>query len=485
MLGRNLVAAALFALLIAGCVAPASQTLKTSNAGAVGDLANSMRLPPPDKDLSKAIVSDHGAPYMHAIPELHTGSYRLDLVGYNPMTSVDGGDNALIQNSAWTAITIWEPGHLACVSHFAGTGGAGGATIVNFTDPKKPVVVASIPDMELGSRCLFTDDGKFLLVASYGGASGLGESNDVAMASGDAAPLADAGANGLSVYDVKDPKNPKFLFHDDTGIGPVEPVNSNYHNLATVNVNGTNYVFQTYSGLILQLAPDGKSMKQIAHIEHSDHDIWVGKHPITGNLELVTGAGQGTAFYDIADPAHPVLQGVWETTAQYQGWHRQWPLAQTVGGKAIMVVAGEECGNGKSLPYTVLDWTDPTNVTALGHWQIPGNPEIKEPGQLCSMNSHEFNTWNGYVATGNYHAGVWVFDAGSPERLTSPVTIGYYEPHETPAMSGGTRNTPFAWSPDVWGAYFDSRGYILAADWYSGFYVLKFPATMGDAAATK
>jgi len=127
----------------------------------------------------------------------------------------------------------------------------------------------------------------------------------------------------------------------------------------------------------------------------------------------------------------------------------------------------------------VLDWTDPTNVTALGHWQIPGNPEIKEPGQLCSMNSHEFNTWNGYVATGNYHAGVWVFDAGSPERLTSPVTIGYYEPHETPAMEGGTRNAPFAWSPDVWGAYFDSRGYILAADWYSGFYVLKFPGTLG------
>ena len=42
------------------------------------------------------------------------------------------------------------------------------------------------------------------------------------------------------------------------------------------------------------------------------------------------------------DPENPLLVGVWETTMDYAGWHRQWPLAQTVGGRAIMVVAGEE-----------------------------------------------------------------------------------------------------------------------------------------------
>ena len=60
----------------------------------------------------------------------------------------------------------------------------------------------------------------------------------------------------------------------------------------------------------------------------------------------------------------------------------------------------------------------------------------------------------------------------------SPTTVGYYEPHNSPPMMGGTRNTPFAWNPDVWGAYFDDRGYVLAADWYSGVYVLKFPGTL-------
>ncbi|HLE97319.1 MAG TPA: hypothetical protein VI997_08105 [Candidatus Thermoplasmatota archaeon] len=457
----------LAATLLAGCLsAPAA--LLSADTDLPTDLAGD-RLPPPDEDLSGAIVSDHGAPYMHAVPQLHHGAYRMELVGYNPLTQPAAGDGPLQMNSAWAAITIWQ--HYACVGHFAGSGGWGGATIVDFGDPANPTVVASIPSAMIVSRCLFTDDGKFLLVGSYGGVQpGLPLPP----------PAGDLLANGVSVYDVSDVKNPKFLAHDLAGVErPNGPIDNSYHNLGTVQVDGANYVFQTYSGNVLRLADDGTSLEVVATVEHSDHDMWIGKHPITQKLMMVTGAGDGTAFYDIDDPTDPVLLGVWEGSREFQGWHRQWPLAETVGGRAVMVVAGEECNNGKSLPYTTLDFTDPTNVVELGHWQIPGNPEIKEKGQLCSMNSHEFNTWHGYVATGNYHAGVWIFDAGTPERAREPVTIGYYEPHEEPRMHGGTRNTPFAWSPDVWGAYFDDRGYIIAADWYTGFYVLSFPATVG------
>jgi hypothetical protein len=236
-----------------------------------------------------------------------------------------------------------------------------------------------------------------------------------------------------------------------------------------------NYVFQTYTGNILKLADDGMSLEIVSTIEHSDHDMWVGHHPITGEWMMITGANGGTAFYNVDDPAAPVLLGVWEASEGYAGWHRQWPLAKPVDGKALVVVAGEECGNGKSLPYTVLDFTNPEAILELGHWQIPGNPEIKEPGQLCSMNSHEFSEYNGYIASGNYHAGAWVFDVGTTARAAEPVSVGYYEPHENAQMNGGTRNTPFAWNPDVWGAYFDDRGYVICADWMTGFYVLKVP----------
>jgi hypothetical protein len=461
------------ALLAAGCVAPsATPDVPVSPAGAgLYGAVTGERLPPPTEDLSGAIVSDHGAPYMHAVPSLHTGSYGLELVGYNPLTAPGEGDDPLTQNSAYNAITVF--GSLACVGHFAGTGGVGGATIVDFSDPAKPFVVSSIVTTGLVARCQFTDDGRFLLVGNYGG---------VLPGTPLPGPLADAASFGVSVYDVSDPADPKFLTHDTTGASvgdPGEVAGSSYHNVGTALINGTNYVFQTYTGNVLKLAEDGTSLEIVATVEHSDHDMWVGRHPLSGQWLYVTGAGKGTAFYGIDDPASPVLLGVWEGNESFEGWHRQWPLLQTVDGRALMVVAGEACGNGKSLPYTVLDFTDPTAIQELGHWQIPGNPEIKEPGQLCSMNSHEFNTWNGYVASGNYHAGVWVFDVGTPERAREPVTIGYYEPHENAQTSGGTRNTPFAWNPDVWGAYFDERGYILAADWASGFYVLKFGATPG------
>jgi hypothetical protein len=464
MLGRLLIAALLVGAAIAGCVAPAGTNVSPASAGKAGlfGAVDADRLPPPDKDLSKAIVSDHGAPYMHAIPSLHTGSYRMDLVGYNPLQ-----DDPVNANSAFTAVTLWH--HLACVSHFAGSGGLGGATIVNFSDPAKPVVVSSIESTAIGSRCQFTEDGKYLLVADYGG-----ENPGLPLPE----PLGDAAAFGLSVYDVSDVKNPKLLFHDSQGQMPGDEAavgSSEYHNVQTALINGTDYIFQTYTGNIMALAADGKSLKQVSHVEASDHDVWVGQHPITGEWTMITGKGQGTAFYGLDDPAHPKLLGTYAGNATYQGWHRQWPLMQTVEGHALVVVAGEECGNGKSLPYTVLDWTDPTDIKVLGHWQIPGNPEITEPGQLCSMNSHEFNTWDGYVATGNYHAAVWVFDVGTLARAANPVTIGYYEPHENPLDHGALRYAPFAWNPDTWGAYFDDRGYVITCDWATGFYVLKVP----------
>jgi hypothetical protein len=471
----------LAALLAAGCLSaleptPTTVLGKQAAAGIYGAVTPD-RIPPPDQDLSKAIASDHGAPYLHILPMLHNGSYRLSLVGYNPLTRMGQGDNVVTANSGYTAVTVWHD--LACVSHFAGSGGEGGATIVNISDPANPVVVASIMDFAIGSRCQFTDDGKFLLYSAYGGVNP--GPNAPGAAGPMLGPVTDAGSYGITVFDATDKAHPKYLFHDSQGQAPgANSVGgSEYHNFDVVAINGTNYIFQTYTGNILALAPDGKSMKIVSHVEHSDHDMWVGRHPITGQWMMATGAGSGTAVYNLEDPTHPVLVGGWQAHANYTGWHRQFPLLQTVDGHAFLVVAGEECGNGDSLPYTVLDWTDPTNITELGHWQIPGNPAIKEPGQLCSMNSHEFTTWDGYVATGNYHAGVWVFDIGTSDRAKSPVTIGYYLPDENPMQHGGMpgRNTPFAWNPDVWGAYFDSRGYIVTADWYSGFYVLKFPAT--------
>lgn len=476
MIGRLALALTALALVAAGCVTPAADV----DAAAAEDLAalEASRLPAPTEDLSAVIVPDHGAPYLHALPQLHSGSYGMELVGYNPL-SRDGEVHPLAANSGHGAITIF--GHIACVSGFAGTGGVGGAILVDFEDPTDPVVLSSIPTTSLQARCQFTDDGKYLMLASYGG---------VTPTLPLPPPFHDVVSWGISFYDVADPANPVFLFHDAQGAsaGDAGAVTGGpYHNVDSETVDNVTYVFQTYYCNVLKVNEDASGLELVAKLEHCNHDFWTGVHPITGMRMLVTGTNAaGTAFIDITDPSKPITVGVFESEDEtFEGWHRQWPLAEPVDGKALIVVAGEQCGNGKSLPYHVLDWTDPAAPAQLGSWIIPGEPEITGPGpHLCDMNSHEFMVHKGYVASGNYHAGVWLFDVGTPTRAAEPVTIGYYLPDQDPRMHGGTRNTPFVWSPDVWGAYFDDRGYVLAADWYSGFYVLKVPGLTEDGGAS-
>ncbi len=427
------------------------------------------------EDLSNVIDPDHGgAAWLHAVPELHEGSYGMELVGYNPLTKVGAGDTAGA-DSGYIAMDTWK--HLACIAHFAGsTGASGGATIVDISDPTDPVVTASLLSGAVNSDCQFTDDGRYLVVATYAGIA-----NPLAPYA--PPPIGDASSNGVSVYNVTDPSNPVFLFHDNLGTGAA-CTGCAYHNVFTAKVHGVNYIFQTYTGNVLAIKDDETGLEMVSKLDHSDHDFWVGQHPITGEWVVVTGANYGTAVFSFEDPANPTLLGVWEGDREnrFAGWHRQWPLENTVDGRAYMVVGGEECNNGHSLPYQVLDWTDPIDMQMTGTWWIPGkpaNPDYAEP-HLCEMNSHEFEVWDGYVATGNYHAGIWLFDVGSPERAYEPATLGYYLPSEIPQAHGGTVNAPFVWSPNVWGAYFDERGYILAADWSSGLYILSFGGTRGE-----
>jgi hypothetical protein len=160
------------------------------------------------------------------------------------------------------------------------------------------------------------------------------------------------------------------------------------------------------------------------------------------------------------------------------GWHRQATVDQLIDGKAIAVVAGEACGAGYTLPYFVMDVTDPTAPKVLSKWEIPGKPVSTDKEHLCEMSPHEFAVFDGYVVTGNYHAGVWLFDIGSKERLLHPVTLGYYIPDEEPATKSGpagAQDLTFPWNPFVWGAFFDERGYVLAGDFSSGVYMIDIP----------
>lgn len=423
----------------------------------------------PDYDFSTVVLGDHGAPGLHAVRELHTHHYGLDQAGYSPLVE---GKDPTAYDSGFTALDVWDDGtnYYVCVTHFAGNGGA---DIADITDPASIKTLGHIDSGMVNSDCQFTDDGKYLFLGAYLGLDPMNQVHQQLQGSLRALPVAgayDLLANGVSVWDVSDKSNPEFLFFSYTGT---------YHNLFTVTINDTYYLLQTYSNNIYRFDPDGGG--RLAWLNKTStmvHDMTVSRHPITGDWLLYTGKGSGIAVINLNDPEHPQDLGEWAPASgggHAVGWHEQEVIPQLVDGRALLIVAGET-GGGNTLPYGVIDVTDPYNPTLLSEWIIPGSPSGSDPN-FFTFSPHEIGTWNGYVAVANYHAGVWLFDVGSAERVFEPVTIGQFYGSEEPVLNGAPQNPPFAFNPDHWGAYFDSRGYVVTADWGSGLYVVKFDKT--------
>lgn len=461
---RTLPALALLALLVAGCLQ--------------GDDGNDSDpvVPPggqyPLPDVPTERVLDDAFDYAsewdwthggnaggHGMASNHAHWHGMDLVGYNPLTRISEGSDPLGHDPSFIALDTWSDGigYYACVAHYQ-QGPGGGATLVDLTDPTEPVMLATVLSGMQNSDCQFTDDGRFMFVAAYSGQSpGL---------PGAPPPVGDLAAQGVLVYDVSDKANPRFLRHDTTAVS-----GNAYHNVFTAKIGDTNYVFQTYSGNILALDESTGALALVGKLPIADHDIWVGHHPLTGQWIAITGAERAMTIYAMDDPTKPEVLATWAPTEdKFTGWHRQWPVTRPVEGRAIMLVAGEE-GASAANPtwYTAIDFTDPADIHELGHWTIPV-PE-------AAATQHEFEEWNGYFATANYHSGLWLIDIGSLARADAPVTLGYYLPHENPLDHGGVAPPAGSSVPNVWGAAFDDRGYIVTADRTSGLYVLSFGAT--------
>jgi hypothetical protein len=468
-----LLAASLSLLVVAGCL-----DASDDGAGAGPDLTGiptvlAERLPDPgmEDEFATVIVGDHGAPLMHTIRALHGGSHFLKETGWNPLVDKLPMGAA---GTGWGAAGLW--GDYACVAQFAGTGAI---AIVDISDPHNLVVASQVDDPLVNGDCQFTADGNYLLAGAYLAGTDYPDVGEQPLC-----PHGCPAGGGINVWDVHDKENPEHILYTNTG---------EYHTLHLwTNERNETYVIQAYSGHIYRFDPSGPSLIEVNTVTPMEHDMWISKHPITGMTLLYTGSGDGFVIYDfdalVLGGVDPIAEWIPEddpnvdpadaATGGCCGWHRQATVDQLVDGKAIAIVAGEACGAGYTLPHYVMDVTDPTAPKALSSWSVPGKPVSTDPQHLCEMSPHEFSVHDGYVVAGNYHAGVWLFDIGSKERLKDPVTLGYFVPAREPATEEsplGAQDLTFPWNPFVWGAFFDERGYVLAGDFSSGVYLLEVP----------
>ena len=468
-----LLAACLSLVVVAGCLESSDDGPGDGGPDLTGiPTVSAERLPDPGKEaeFAKVVVGDHGAPMMHTIRALHGGAYFLEQAGWNPLVDKLPPGAA---GTGWGAAGLWQD--YACVAQFAGTGAI---AIVDISDPTNLVVTAQVDDPLVNGDCQFTADGNYLLAGAY-----LAGAEYPDVTEQPTCPHGCPAGGGINVWDVHDKANPEHILYENTG---------EYHTLHLwTNDRNETYVVQAYSGNIYRFDPDGPALTPVNQVTPMEHDMWISRHPITRQTLLYTGQDDGFVIYDFDDLVlggkDPIAEWVPEddpgVTAEDNragccGWHRQTTVDQLIDGRAIAVVAGEACGAGYTLPHYVMDVTDPTDPFVISSWEVPGKPVSTDPEHLCEMSPHEFSVFDGYVVAGNYHAGVWLFDIGSAERLKDPVTLGWFIPAEEPAVEEpvfGAQDLTFPWNPFVWGAFFDDRGYVLAGDFSSGVYLLEVP----------
>lgn len=202
------------------------------------------------------------------------------------------------------------------------------------------------------------------------------------------------------------------------------------------------------------------------------HDITVQKHPLTGAwLGYIAYWDHGLVILNVDEPASPRLVSRFTDTSPSKvvQLHQARPFPQLIAGKHVTVLEPELQAADETGQFTLVDTTDPANPKRLGYWTLPGDLII--PGGFL-FSPHNFNLANGRIYLAHNHAGVWVVDVGSAERLAKPEAVGFYQPHHADRADGA------ACQHAVWSAFFVD-GYTYATDGCAGLVVLQFEGDRG------
>lgn len=391
-----------------------------------------------------------------ATAKADTPNPRLELVGHTTLEVPDGGN---------TYGAASEEHGLAAVGTFFF--GNNDLNVVDISDPGTPELVSTISTDPAG---VSTDI------------------RNVAMHPSE--PLAFTGneggeAAGWAIVDLDDPADPEL-------IGPftVDEAPSGVHN---VQPFGDDFLFTVGHGrgLVVYDITDRKNPTEVAafqqpvapHDDGHDHEgdgETIHASHVRGDHAFLAHWNRGLYVLDMSDPGDPEVAAAFDYTEEeadvpLRNAHHAVPHPS----KDICLV-GEEVGHGLPGYKHVIEFDLDTGETELlSSFQFPQHAQQPTGRQGFWWTGH-FSDWGvgdqeDVLFSGDYKAGVQVFDLSDPE---APVRIDQYLPtegvgevrREDPDRLDLVDNVPFTWNAES--SLAGDSGRVYVSDVTTGFYVL-------------
>ena len=459
---RALVALLAVAASAAGCLSSSHD-----GNGSPSPAPSPLGMPAPACDFAHAIVDAHD----HADPALHTASCAMDLVGYTDMSEASD-----VGTPGGGFIDVSLAGHYAFVSNWAP---GRSLSIVDVSDPQRPRHVSdfsAFPPQDVAHAGASSHwdvsafpEGDLVVLPSQASTSAQGDAEG-----------ASPNGGGVFLVDTEDKESP-YLESFTPIFDPSALVPVGVHNANALEVAGERYVAATTAnGQTILLHVEGeaghRTLKEVSRVP-GEHDTTVQRHPFT-NQTLLYGCNGAFIITDISDPAKPEIVSTTPTGANLTCYHQAVPSDVLIDGRHYTVTTTES-SQGVPVPLTILDTTDPAAPAVVGHWTIP--VALRALAGPYGFSPHNLVFEHGRLYIGHYHAGVWVVDVSTPERIRDPVNLGFYQPHHLPPT---LPRTPLgADVPAVWGVQY-AHGLIYAADVNTGLYILAYtgpPSPLEDA----
>ena len=277
---------------------------------------------------------------------------------------------------------------------------------------------------------------------------------------------------GWAIVDASDKEDPELIGHYT-----VDDASSGTHN---VQAFGEDYLITCGHGrgFVVFDISDPEDPVEVSDFQVDDHTVHAAH--VRGDYAYLAHWNAGLWILDMSDPENPDLVGSFdyreeEADVPLRACHHTVPHPED-----DICLLGEEVGFGEPGYKHLVSFDLETGDTELlSSFQFPQH--ANQTGDTLFWWTGHFSDWGigdqqDVIFSGDYKAGVQVFDASDPE---DPVRIEQYMPtegvgeirREDPVRLDLLDNVPFTWGAESQLA--GDSGRVYASDATTGFYVLE------------